>query len=119
MALMNATMNGVNANFLFIAELNGYKSGPSMEDKTAYGMQCWLESKYLNLDLDVEEERKSMYENIWLERIYSDLDKAFSLDSIDGEIKKAMYNAGLEVTLELDETHQWIVPIELDAGALA
>jgi hypothetical protein len=117
MALMNATMNGVTANFLFIAELNGYKAGPSMEDKAEYGMNCWLESKFLQLDLSIEKDRKDMYENIWLERIYGDLDKAFSLDGIDGDIKKAMYNAGVDVTLELDETHQWTVPIEIDCAA--
>ena len=114
---MKATLKGVEAIALFVAELNGYKAGPSMEDKYHYGIKCWMSNKLHALNLTIEKERKDLYENIWLERMYKDLDNAFSLVGIDGDIQKAMYLAGMDVELELDENYSWTVPVELDCAA--
>jgi hypothetical protein len=116
---MKATLKGVESIALFVAELNGYKAGPSMEDKYHYGIKCWMTNKLHDLDLATEKDRKDMYENIWLERLYKDLDNAFNLTGIDGDIQKAMYTSGMDVELELDDSYSWTTPVELDAGALA
>lgn len=113
-----ATISGANAVFLFVAELNGYKSGPSMDDKIQYGIRCWLSTKLLELDLEQEDHRKHLHENIWLERLYLDLDRAFGLDNIEGAIRKELFRINpCDMSLTLDPNYSWTVPIELDAGA--
>lgn len=114
-----ATLAGANAVFLFVAELNGYKSGQSMEDKIQFGINCWLTTRMLDLDLSNESDRADLYENIWLGRLYGDLDNAFGMNTIEGDIIKAMYVAdpSYQVNLQLNSAYKWTVPIELDAGA--
>lgn len=72
-----------------IAELLGHKPS-SIKEKTRLGRLAYENREYLDLDLDTEEGRSSLYENIWLERIY---------DALDGDRTK------------------WNVPMELDATA--
>ena len=79
-----------NQIYLAIAELLGIKGKDwdtrIKQAKTAYG-----ERRLHQLNLDSEEDRADLYENIWLERIYDNLDR------YDGS--------------------NWCVPIEIDATA--
>jgi hypothetical protein len=83
--------------YLFIAELNGYKSGTE-QGKVDFGLQCHIERKLHNLDLSLEEDRSELNENIWLERLYDELDN-YAIAKL----------SGLPFT--------WTVPIELDMSA--
>lgn len=91
---MKATEAGAQAIYLFIAELHGFKKG-SVIDKEIFGLLCYQQHKVHDLDLSKEEDRKQLYENIWLERLYNELDNFYSTDC-----------------------YEWKVPIELDASAL-
>lgn len=83
-----ATEKGFKAILLFIAELNGYKSG-DIKDKEDFGFKC-----YLNRTLPHEP-----HEAIWAERLYKEL-------------------AGYQVSLIENKPYYWSVPVELDVGAL-
>lgn len=88
-----ATEDGVRSIYLFIAELFGFKNG-TVKDKELRGKKAYEEREYHQLDLAKEEDRDELHENIWLERIYNELDQYFN-----------------------QEIHYWSVPIELDASA--
>jgi len=88
-----ATEKGLEAKYLFIAELAGYKAG-TVKGKIAYGKQCYNCKWLPDLDLTDEKELKELPEAIWLERLYIDIDNYFSIDN-----------------------YRWQVPIELDASA--
>jgi hypothetical protein len=109
-----ATISGVDAILLFIAELLGYKVGISKEDKLQYGLHCYLAGNFHNLSLDSEEDRKDLFENIWLERLYAELDGAYGIDAITKQL--ALLNGSFEADLQ---AWYWSTPIELDASALA
>lgn len=95
---------------LFIAELNNFKNG-TPEAKLAYGTACYINNKLHHLDELVESDRKEMHVNIWLERLYADLDQAYSIDS-DNMSRTLAVQVG---TVPVD--YKWSVPIELDASA--
>jgi len=76
--------------YLFIAELLGYKPETS-EEKAKLGEIAYNKRIIHSLDLSKEDDRDNLYENIWLERLYD------NLDIYDG--------------------HNWVVPIETDATA--
>lgn len=82
-----ATTAGYYAILLFVAELNGYKSG-TVEGKTAFGHKCWLK----------ETQPHEVHERIWANRLYTEL-YGFSIAQMSGE------------------PFYWSVPIELDASA--
>jgi hypothetical protein len=84
----------LNAVYLFIAELMGYKQG-SVEGKQQYGSTCY--AKLLLPQLNEED----LHEVIWLERLYKELDRFY-----------VHRFAGLP-----DDQFHWSVPIELDASA--
>lgn len=83
-------MSGKKQIFLFIAELLGAKTSNTVF-KEVYGKHAYENRKLHDLDLDNEDDRSELHENIWLERIYE------NLDNYDGS--------------------NWVVPIELDATA--
>ena len=83
----------LNAVYLFIAELMGYKQG-TVEGKLNYGYTCYSDT----LLPDLSEEH--LHEVIWLERLYAELDKFFT---------HRMYGIP-------DELFHWSVPIELDCS---
>lgn len=83
-------ISGKNQVFLFIAELLGYKPS-TIEEKTQLGLQAYKNRTLHTLDLTDEDDRAELHENIWLERLYD------NLDIYDGS--------------------NWVVPIELDATA--
>lgn len=108
---------GIYSVFLAIGELNGFKFG-TIKEKFHFGINCWLNNTLHNLDLNLEEDRKEAYENIWLERLYLSLDKHF-------QVTKFMKAGALENRTTLvkllfkhrQAAHEWDVPIELDATA--
>lgn len=77
--------------YLFIAELNGSKATKQLA-KIADGMEMYNRRELPELDLDTEAGRKSMYELIWLERIYDKLD-----------------------LLATEKVVHWDIPLEVDA----
>ena len=100
---IQATEEGLYSVKLFVAELLGYK-GLSVEDKAAKGYEAYLNKTLHKLDLSKEEDRKELHENIWLERLYNEIE-AYE----DNKIMRA-----LDSTVE---PFKWSVPIELDFSA--
>lgn len=90
------TMNdkAVEAVYLFIGELNGYKRG-TVEGKIEYGIKCFKEHAL------PEAQGDDLSERIWLERLYNSLNELFLHKYATGTY----------------EGYHWDVPIELDAGA--
>lgn len=84
----------LNSVYLFIAELMGYKQGTA-EGKLVFGQQCYAKGSLPEMSED------DLYEVIWLERLYAELDR-FSMHRL--------------AELPDNEFH-WEVPIELDASA--
>lgn len=115
---IKATQKGANAIFLFIAELNGFKDGKPL-DKLRYGRECWLTNKFHDLDYDLEEDRKDTHENIWLARLYRELDNFYQLPPTSGAIvKQKIANGKAKFTnLDFNPDFEWTVPVELDASA--
>jgi hypothetical protein len=103
------------AVFLFIAELTGsFKPGSgNVELKIACGQTDYIQNKLHELDLTDEEDRKKLHENIWLERLYSELDQYFSLPKGDALTRHLAVHDGDY----REESYKWSVPIELDASA--
>ena len=91
------TAKGVNAVHLFIAELLGFKKGKKFQ-KSAKGIRAYANRTLHDIDLSDQEDRKDLHENIWLERLYDELD-AYYLAQEEGNL------------------YYWSVPIELDASA--
>ena len=82
--------DGYTQVYLAIAELLGIKCD-TIEEKVTAGYEAYGTEQYLDLDLDTEEGRKDLHENIWLERIYENLQEYHGTN--------------------------WTVPIEVDATA--
>lgn len=115
------TQDALDTYYLFIAELNGFKNG-TVEEKKAKGLHQYLSYKLLDLDWRVEDDRKEVYENIWLERIYRELDIYFKMDTFQKRIERTRYtktNAKwlIEGLLETDSDYRFSVPVEVDASA--
>lgn len=103
------------AVFLFIAELTGSFTAGSgnKERKIECGQKDYIRGITHELDLSCEEDRKDLHENIWLERLYADLDAYFGI--IPGD-KTARYLA-IDIGNYRSETFRWTVAIECDASA--
>jgi hypothetical protein len=97
----------VEAVYLFIAELNEYKSG-TKSGKLAFGKHCYFKNTLLDINLDTEEGRKEAHVNIWLGRLYKELDRYFT--AAPGIRERAS-------TKFRTKPFKWTVPIELDFGA--
>lgn len=112
------TKHGIKACMLFIAELNGFKSG-TVKDKTYYGLHCWLSSKLHEPDYSTEEGRSEAHENIWLERLYDGLDNHFNATPIIKRKAQESREALLYLAKKhLSASYEWSIPLELDASAL-
>ena len=85
--------------YLFIAELVGCEL-TTEENKAKDGFTYYQERKLLELDCFNEDDRKDWHENIWLTRLYDELDRYFEHTTNN--------RAGKFI---------WLVPVELDAGA--
>jgi len=122
------TPDGLRNKYLFIAELIGFKSG-SAKSKEQVGRTAYYNATLTKCDV----------ENIWLKRLYMDLNNAFrcKLESIRyaRHTKIEEYKAGSTwhqarvpamiedlVSLENDiitkADYKWQVPIEIDMSAL-
>lgn len=88
-----ATRKGLLAKYLFIAELMGYKSG-TVFGKIRHGIKCYQIKAFHDIDISTDEGLKELPENIWLERLYADIDAYY-----------------------INPSYKWIVPIELDMSA--
>jgi len=111
------TKHGIKACMLFIAELNGFKSG-TVKDKTHYGLHCWLTSKLHEPDYSTEKGRSEAHENIWLERLYDGLDNHFNATSIIKRKAQESREALLYLAKKhLSANYEWNIPLELDASA--
>ena len=91
-----ATGEGVTAIALFIAELNCSKTSTIL-DKELFGMECY-HSRYIHSADNMDEDPEELYERIWLERLYDDLD-------------------GYYEATRLGKEYGWSVPIEIDSSA--
>lgn len=90
------TSNSLEDIYLFIAELLGYKASTIMKKKTM-GFKAYNQRTFHTFDPTNEDDRKDWHENIWLERIYNELDHWNSCPN--------------------DIDFLWSVPIEIDATA--
>lgn len=104
-----------NAVFLFIAELTGsfVPGSGTTATKIKCGQKDYINHNLHDLDLSNEHDRKELHENVWLERLYNELDQYFNVVNDDGTMRF------LAVDLEKyrEETYKWSTPIELDASA--
>jgi len=116
-----ATPAGLRNKYLFIAELLGYKNG-NVAGKVNFGRRAYLNKKLL--DLDLPEDMDDLFENIWLERMYEEIDYVLNIAK-DWKKKTAMarFNKGqlsMTATAKKIETfigNKWYVPTEIDASA--
>lgn len=103
-----------NAVFLFIAELTGSLEAGSgtVDDKIECGQHDYIGDNLHSLDLNSEDDRKHLHENMWLERLYNELDVYFD---IKGE--KLHRYLSIDTEKYRENTFAWTVPLELDASA--
>lgn len=100
-----ATEEGESAVYLFIAELLGLrKAYDSVSHKEQLGREAYQARSLLDLDLDTEDGRSDLFENIWLERLYEELDE-LHINRVERSINPSV------------PAFCWSVPIELDASA--
>lgn len=100
-----ATPEGESAVYLFIAELLGLrKAYDSVSHKEQLGREAYQARSLLDLDLDTEDGRSDLFENIWLERLYEELDE-LHINRVERSINPSV------------PAFCWSVPIELDASA--
>lgn len=115
-----ATSKGVRNKYLFIAEINGFKKG-TVQDKVNFGRSCYYKSTMLDLDPTKPSDRKHMFENIWLYRLYKELDEYFKPISFTKEryIRGELTLTEAQATIEANPTpdYKWSVPIEIDMSA--
>ena len=104
------------AVFLFIAELAGsFEAGTgNREKKIDCGVNNYLDNYLHDLDLSTEEGRKDLHENVWLERLYEELDSYFRIP-VGHKLARALC---IDLKQYREESYKWVVPIELDASAL-
>lgn len=72
--------------FLFIAELAPDVKAKSWSQKAIEGKYAYYQRLLHELNLDTEEGRKHLHENIWLERIYTQLDELFLVGSVQWDV---------------------------------
>lgn len=92
---------------LFIAELIGAKA-ETKQLKINSGYYAWIHNSLHTLDPNSEDDRAEFHENIWLQRLYDQLDLAYNCQN---KFSRAAYLAREPIQIN------WQVPIELDASA--
>lgn len=110
--------HGLWACMLFIAELNGFKSG-TVKAKVQHGITCYLSSSLHEPDYSTEAGRSEAHENIWLERIYNGLDQHFQLVNSLFKTRALANKEALHFIARKhsNATFEWNIPLELDASA--
>ena len=101
------------AVFLFLAELTGsfVAGNGTKEDKIRCGQNDYIDTNLHTLDLTNEEDRKDLHENIWLERLYNELDEYFEIPK-GNKLARCL---AIDTKSYREGTYRWSVPIELDA----
>ena len=92
---------------LFIAELIGAKP-ITKQLKIDAGYYAWIHHSLHTLDPNSEDDRAEFHENIWLQRLYDQLDLAYNCQN---KFARASYLARERIAVN------WQVPLELDASA--
>lgn len=92
---------------LFIAELNGYGKGTT-DGKFRFGLSCYANRTLHSIDLNTDNGRAELHENIWLERLYNELDQVHDVRTSEERVLAIMVE-------EVSDSIQWTVPIEVDA----
>lgn len=111
------TTEGLDAVFLFIAELHGTKN-VTLAQKLERG-----QALYLNREFIYPTELDDMYEDIWLTRLYNELDKALPHTAMTNIIKTRLDKgqATLADYMQMRYRHmspiKWSVFIEIDMSA--
>jgi hypothetical protein len=95
------TNAGLRNKYLFIAELNGFKSG-STQSKVNFGRQCYYNATQAH----------DAVENLWLNRTYADINNA-----LDADFSSLAELANNELAIIKASTYKWQVPIEIDMSA--
>ena len=110
-----ATQRGLESKLMFVAQLLGFKNG-SKQDKIDQGWKQYLTDTFHECDYS-DETAEEVFENIWLTRLYQDLDNAFG-NSFKLKIYKQRAKASevLPIDLPIVE-YKWSVPIEIDMSA--
>ncbi len=109
-----ATAKGLRNKYLFIAEILGYKSG-NVNGKVNYGRRAYFNKSFIQ-DCNIDE----LYENIWLERLYADIDNILDIDNWKKKTALAKYHTNsMSMTIcakkiETFSNRRWKVPIEID-----
>ena len=112
-----ATKAGLKNKYLFIAELLGYKKG-TVKGKENYGRRA-----YFNKTVHDEVELDDLYETIWLERMYDEIDEVLSVAVWNKRAALSNYRAGnisMTETAKKVETFtgsKWSIPLEIDMSA--
>ena len=106
----------INSICLFIAELTGnFVAGSgTKEDKIECGQNSYVANELHKLDLSTEAGRVNVHENVWIERLYNELDEYFSIT------KGCKLSRRLSFDTEnyREAGYKYQVPIELDSSAL-
>lgn len=111
-----ATHKGLESKLMFVAQLLGFKNG-SKQDKIEQGWAQYLTETFHECDYN-DETAEEVFENIWLQRLYQDLDNAFG-NSFKLKIYKQRAKAGETVAIDIKLVdYKWVVPIEIDMSAL-
>lgn len=108
-----ATARGLENMFLFIAELRSFKSG-TKQQKIDFGRHNYLTTSYNN-----ESCIDDLFEDIWLDRVYQDIDNALG-NSYKLRIAKQRVSRGESIDLDLTSMlvdYKWTVPTEIDMSA--
>lgn len=116
-----ATEKGLRNKYLFIAELLGYKEG-NVAGKVNYGRKAYLNKQYLKLDFPKDLDK--LYENVWLERMYEEMDYVLDTNSWKKKLAIAKYHTK-EISMTecarkvetFGNNRKWYVPIEIDMSA--
>lgn len=110
-----ATKKGLESKLMFVAQLLGFKNG-SKQDKIDQGWKQYLCETFHECDYS-DETAEEVFENIWLTRLYQDLDNAFG-NGFKLKIYKQRAKAGEVMPIDLTIVeYKWIVPIEIDMSA--
>ena len=92
---------------LFIAELIGAKA-ETKQLKTDAGYNAWINHSLHTLNPNSEDDRSEFHENIWLQRLYDQLDQAYNCTN---RFSRKAYLVRTPISVN------WSVPLELDASA--
>lgn len=110
-----ATQIGLESKLMFVAQLLGFKNG-SKQCKIDQGWNQYLTETFHECDYS-DETAEEVFENIWLTRLYQDLDNAFG-NSFKLKIYKQRAKAGVTLPINLPIVkYKWSVPIEIDMSA--